>query len=240
MSKGCVWKLKKPKTLLVALIAVFLLGGCRGKIPTNAAEANPTSTITSVSSTALPTASIFPSPSASTSPPATAVPNDKPVAPEKNPTGDISDSQVFIKYSSIKGSYSLSVPEGWARKEQEASVDFIDKLDGVSVVVSNLSQAPTAESIKTDQADALSKSGKAVKIEKIESISLINGQAVKVTFTSNSEADAVTGKQVRLDNESYYFYNNGKLATLTVWAPLGADNIDQWKKMSESFSWDTP
>jgi hypothetical protein len=238
--------MKKQKILLVALIAVFLLGGCGGKIPTNAKDANPISTITPVSSTTSPTASATTSPSASAfpqataSPTASAVPNDKPVAPEKNPTGDISDSQVFIKYSSVKGGYSLSVPEGWARKEQEASVDFIDKLDGVRVVISNLSQAPTAESIKTDQADALSKSGKAVKINKIQSISLSNGKAVKVTFTSNSEADAVTGKQVRLDNESYYFYNNGKLATLTVWAPLGADNIDQWKKMSDSFSWDSP
>jgi PBP1b-binding outer membrane lipoprotein LpoB len=237
--------MKQQKALLVALIAVFMLGGCSGKSPTNAAGAATAPPLTTVPSTAVPSASSSASPStaspaASVSPSATAVPNDKPVAPEKNPTGDISDSQAFIKYSSVKGGYSLVVPEGWARKEQAASADFIDKLDGVSIVIESSSQAPTVESIKTNQAAALSKTGRAVKIENIQAISSTNGKAVKVKFTSNSEADAVTSKQVRLDNESYYFYKNGKLATLTVWAPLGADNVDQWKKMSDSFRWDTP
>jgi PBP1b-binding outer membrane lipoprotein LpoB len=233
--------MKQQKALLVALIAVFLLGGCSGKSPTNAADATTAPPLTTSPSTAVTSTSpSSASPAAAVSPTATSVPNDKPVAPEKNPTGDISDSQAFVKYSSVKGGYSLVVPEGWARKEQEASADFIDKLDGVRIVIESSNQDPTVESIKTNQAAALSKTGRAVKIETIQAISMTNGKAVKVKFTLNSEADAVTGKQVRLDNESYYFYKNGKLATLTVWAPLGADNVDQWKKMSDSFRWDTP
>jgi hypothetical protein len=58
-----------------------------------------------------------------------------------------------------------------------------------------------------------------------------------VKYESDSEANPVTNKHLRLENEAYVFYKNGKTATLTLWAPKGADNADQWKLMSESFHW---
>jgi hypothetical protein len=63
------------------------------------------------------------------------------------------------------------------------------------------------------------------------------GPVVQLDYTSNSEPDPVTSKQVRLENNAYLFYKNGKLATLTLWAPLGADNVDQWQQMAQSFRW---
>ena len=36
---------------------------------------------------------------------------------------------------------------------------------------------------------------------------------------------------------TYVFYKNGKEAMLTMWAPLGADNVDQWNRMANSFRW---
>jgi hypothetical protein len=47
----------------------------------------------------------------------------------------------------------------------------------------------------------------------------------------------VTGKQVRLENNFYLFLKNGKLALLTLWAPLGSDNVDQWNLIANSFKW---
>ena len=65
-----------------------------------------------------------------------------------------------------------------------------------------------------------------------------HGKAVVyVAYTSNSDPDPVTGKKVRLDNVTYYYYHQGTLAALTLWAPSGADNADQWKRISESFRW---
>lgn len=49
------------------------------------------------------------------------------VAPEKNPPGDIPDSQVFIAY--VGSSYALKVPEGWARTVTGPNVIFASKLD---------------------------------------------------------------------------------------------------------------
>jgi hypothetical protein len=42
---------------------------------------------------------------------------------------------------------------------------------------------------------------------------------------------------LRLDNEAYIYFKNGKEAVLRLWAPKGADNADQWARMSKSFRW---
>jgi len=61
--------------------------------------------------------------------------------------------------------------------------------------------------------------------------------ALLVAYNVNSEPNAVTGKQVRLEANRYYFFKNGKLATLVLTAPLGANNVDQWQRISQSFGW---
>jgi hypothetical protein len=83
----------------------------------------------------------------------------------------------------------------------------------------------------------LQRSGRAVQVNSVQAVQLPAGAAVQVDYASNSDPDPVTGKQVRLENNAYLFYNNGKLATLTLWAPQGADNVDQWQQMAQSFRW---
>jgi len=165
------------------------------------------------------------------------VQGETPVAPEKNPPGDIPDSQVFVAYRSSEGGYQLEVPEGWARSTQGADVTFIDKLDGVMVAVTQASAAPTAATALTNEVATLLESGRAVQVDKVQDVQLPAGAAVLVEYSSNSDPDAVTGKQVRLENQMYLFFQSGRLATLTLWAPLGADNVDQWQRMSQSFRW---
>jgi hypothetical protein len=154
-------------------------------------------------------------------------------ATEKNPPGDIPDDQVFVSYTSPVGGYSLKVPEGWARSEKGADVDFIDKLDGVAVAVASATATPTAK----DVVAGLAKPEKAVRLVSTKEIRLPAGQALLIKYESDSETNPVTNKRTRLENEAYVFYKNGKTATLTLWAPKGADNVDQWKLMSESFRW---
>jgi hypothetical protein len=166
-----------------------------------------------------------------------AVQTEKPIAPEKNPPGDIPDTQVFITYRSTDGQYQLDVPEGWARSTQGADVSFIDKLDGVKVTIIQASAAPTAASVRSNEVAALQKSGRAVQVGKVQGVQLSSGAAVLVSYSSNSDPDPVTGKQVRLESNMYLFFKSGRLAALTLWAPLGADNVDQWQRISQSFRW---
>jgi hypothetical protein len=173
----------------------------------------------------------------SASPQVPGVQGETPVAPEKNPPGDIPDTQVFITYRSADGQYQLDVPEGWARSMQGADVRFIDKLDGVKVTITQASAAPTADSVRTNEVAALLKSGRVVQVNKIQDVQLPAGAVVLVEYSSNSDPDPVTGKQVRLENNLYLYFQSGRLAALTLWAPLGADNVDQWQRISQSFRW---
>ena len=142
-----------------------------------------------------------------------------------------------MTYDSVAGGYSLDVPEGWARTINGANVQFIDHFDGVEVTLTQTNTAPTVESVRTQQVLDLEKMGRAVRDVQVQSKQLANGSSILITYTSDSEPNAVTGKQIRIENNRYLFFHNGKLAALTLWAPQGADNVDQWSRMANSFKW---
>ena len=167
--------------------------------------------------------------------PAPAIAQEKALAPENNPPGDIPDSQVFVAYRAPQG-FSLKVPEGWSRKDRGDSMSFADKY-GQIVVSLRPGAAPTMTSARANEAADLEKTGRAVKISAITEVKLPAGPAVRIAYTENSEANAVTGKQIRLESERFLIARGGNVATLTFSAPAGADNADQWKLMSDSFAW---
>jgi hypothetical protein len=155
------------------------------------------------------------------------------LATEKNPPGDIPDNQVFVPYASSAGGYSLKVPEGWARSEKGSDVAFIDKFDGIAVIVDTVAKAPTTK----DVVARLEKSERGFKVVSAKEIRLPAGPALLIKYECESDTNPVTNKRIRLEDEAYVFYKNGKIALLTVWAPADADNADQWKLISESFRW---
>ncbi|MGX7875876.1 hypothetical protein ACVDG5_026945 [Mesorhizobium sp. ORM6] len=161
---------------------------------------------------------------------------EKPVQPEKNPPGDIPDTQVFIDYTSPEG-FTLKVPEGWARSDRADGASFVDKLDGVVVSVAKADAAPTVDSAKADYVAKLEATGRAVRVSAVKQVKLPAGAAIRIVYTSNSEPNAVTNRQVRLENERYLYFKDGKLVALELYAPKGADNVDQWQLMSSSFRW---
>lgn len=165
-----------------------------------------------------------------------AVAAEKPVQAEKNPTGDIPDTQVFIDYASKDG-YALKVPEGWARTDLPDGARFVDKLDGVVVTLSDTGMPPTVDSVRTDYLPQLQKQERAVKIDTVKAVKLPAGNAIRIAYSSNSEPNQVTSRQLRLENQRFLYFRDGKLVALELYAPLGADNVDQWKLMSESFQW---
>ncbi len=162
--------------------------------------------------------------------------SESPLKPEKNPPGDISDSQVFIEYQSPQG-FSIKVPEGWARRETPGGVTFSDKYNTVELVPSQRTEPLTAMSAKQNEISSLETTGKAVRVSKVNSVKLPSGSAIVVSYGSNSEPNPVTNKAIRLENDRYFFWNNGKFVTLTLSAPYGADNVDQWNLMAKSFRW---
>jgi hypothetical protein len=160
----------------------------------------------------------------------------QPIAAEKNPPGDIPDNQVFVAVRSPLG-FSIQVPEGWARREWPGAVSFSDKYNSLQVAVTARAAAPTLASLKANEVAVLEKSPKAIRVASVQPLMLPAGPAFVVRYGANSDRNPVNNKAIRLDNASYYFWKAGKLATLTVSAPAGADNADQWQLMAKSFAW---
>lgn len=155
---------------------------------------------------------------------------------EKNPPGDIPDSQVFIAYTSPLA-FSLQVPEGWSRTDRRDGARFADKYNTIHVAMGPVTVVPTVKSVREHEAADLVKAGRAVKIDAVKSVKLRSGPAILIAYSSNSEPNTVTSKQRRLENNRYLIYRSGKLAVIDLSAPLGADNVDQWKLISNSFQW---
>lgn len=170
------------------------------------------------------------SPSAATEAPAQA---------EQNPAGDIPDSQAFVTYSSAAGGYAIDMPEGWARQEDGTNVTFSDKLHAFSVSIYCSDAAPTDA---TAQAEAqpggsLQAAMPGFELVAISDIQLPVGKAVRITYRADSAPDDVTGKQHRIDVDRYELFHNGTVAVISLVSPAGSDNMDVFRHVSESFTW---
>jgi len=180
------------------------------------------------------------SPPSSTTPstPAASGGGEQPIPTSTNAqSSDIPDTQVFVTYTSPSGGYQLEAPEGWARTTHGDDVSFVSNLNALQVTLSSASVAPNAKSVRGNEASTLQRTGRAVRDIQVKDVQRPNGAAVLMTYTANSDPNAVTGKQVRLDLNCYFFFHQGKVATLMLSAPVGADNVDQWTRIAQSFRW---
>ena len=153
------------------------------------------------------------------------------VPSEKNPPGDIPDSQVFVDYAGP--GFSMKVPEGWSRSDQTDGAVFSDKYNRISVTAAPAQAAPSVTSITSGEAKALA-AGRAVKLGPIKAVKLDGGSAIRLDYTANSEPNAVTNKQIRLEAVRFYLFGKARLVVLDMSAPSGADNVDQWNLMANS------
>jgi hypothetical protein len=160
-----------------------------------------------------------------------------PNAPEINPAGDIPDNQVFVAYSPPSGGFSVKVPEGWARSEQGGVVVFTDNLNSIRMETDGVASAPTVASAQQDEVPAITAAVRNFASGRVTVVTRKAGQAVLITYRADSNPDAVTGKVRRLDVERYEFWRNGTQAILTLSGPQGADNVDPWRIVTDSFGW---
>jgi hypothetical protein len=154
------------------------------------------------------------------------------VSAEKNPPGDIPDSQVFIDYAGP--GFNMKVPEGWSRVDEAAGAKFSDKYNLIEATSAAATVAPTTAAVTADAAAELGKTGHAVKIASVKEVKLDGGKAIRIDYSANSEPNAVTNKQIRLEDVRFLLFKSGKLVTLDMAAPYGADNADQWTLMANS------
>ena len=146
--------------------------------------------------------------------------------------GDIPDNQVFLVFRNARAGYSMKYPEGWAQQGGSNTVVFRDKNNIVRIAV-GVGPAPTAASVKQE----LRRLKGASVVSAPQPMRLPGGRAYKVVYSTESRANAVTGKRVRLVVDRYYVAHGGRHAVIDLGTPQGVDNVDAYRLMIESFRW---
>jgi hypothetical protein len=159
-----------------------------------------------------------------------------PNAPEVVEPGDIPDDQVFVAFPSADGAYSVQVPEGWARTESGGVVTFTDKYNSVTI---SSTASTSAVSIETVTSTGLSdvSSDPTFQLGDVQPVARPAGDGVLATYEIGSAPNPVTGKQALLSVERYVFNHSGTTVVLTLSGAKGADNVDPWKVVSDSLTW---
>ena len=208
----------------VALIAGACSGGSKSSAP------KPSTKPTVPRPVGGPTTS---SPPTAQSPPDSVDPN----APEVNPAGDIPDNQVFVAYAAVgrvqrEGARRLGpqrAGRGGASSPTTSTASVMETVTAAS--------APTVASAEQGEVPAITAAVKNLASARVTAVTRKAGQAVLITYRADSNPDAVTGKVRRLDVERYEFWRNGTQVILTLSAPQGADNVDPWRIVTDSFGW---
>ncbi|GAA2323858.1 lipoprotein [Nonomuraea roseoviolacea subsp. roseoviolacea] len=148
---------------------------------------------------------------------------------ESNPPGDIPDDTVFVTYRHPGQPYEVKVPEGWARTDLPTGASFTDKLNSVRIEIEPAASPPTEASIRSQVRGG--------DVRTVGTVTRKGGKAVRIVYRADSSPDPVTGKVVKDEVERYTFYRSGHEAILTLSGPVGADNVDPWRTVSDSFRW---
>jgi hypothetical protein len=145
--------------------------------------------------------------------------------------GDIPDNQIFLAFHDAAAGYSIKYPEGWAQRGSGSNVTFRDKNNVIRAV--------------TTQGAAWTKPTVAADLQTLkarlqggpQAITLSGKPAFKVVYRTVSAPNAVTGKRVTLTVDRYYLSKPGRRAVLDLGSPVGVDNVDAYRLISESFRW---
>jgi hypothetical protein len=150
-------------------------------------------------------------------------------------TGDIPDNQNFLTYRSASPRFSMVYPEGWTVKQTTDGVTFKDKNNLVRIAVAS-GPTPTAAGAQAQLA-VLKRSDPTLIAGAPQTIVLGSGPAVKITYTTQSAPNPVTGKSVTLMVDRYELAHGGRIATVDLGTPTEVDNVDAYKKMIASYRW---
>ena len=159
-----------------------------------------------------------------------------PNATESKVAGDIPDNQAFVPYVDPAKTFTVTVPEGWARTSAGAGTLFTDKYNSVRIDTA-ATTAPTVASAQATDLPAISAAAKGFHLGKVSMVNRKAGSAVLITYQADSAPNPVTGKLAVEAVERYEFWKAGHEVILTLAAPVGSDNVDPWRTVTDSFGW---
>jgi hypothetical protein len=156
--------------------------------------------------------------------------------PEIVSPGDIPDNIAFIPFAPPAAGYRISTPEGWSRRTTASGAVFTDKYNIVQVERISATPAPTVASVKA-ALNATFATTKGFGLTKVSTVKRRAGTAVLATFLVASAPNDVTGKSIAVAVERYEFHRAGTSVVVTLSGAKGADNVDPWRTITNSFAW---
>lgn len=209
--------------------ALFAVAGCGSTTTTSVSPV-------AASSPPATTASPAGAPGTAATPPQTAAPPGALTGEAASAAaGDIPDNQVFLTFLDTSAGFSMKYPEGWAQRGRRNDVTFRDKNNIVHVSVSS-GPAPTPASVSSQIAALKAKTPSLTSSS--PTVMMVSGRRViKVTYSTKSAPNPVTGKRVALVVDRYYLGRAGKVAVVDLGTARGVDNVDAYRLMIESFRW---
>jgi hypothetical protein len=173
--------------------------------------------------------------STATAPPASST--AAPAVSENNPAGDIPDNQAFVPFTPAGGLFIVSVPEGWARTTEGAATTFTDKLNTVRIETRPTAAAPNTESVSVYELPAIASSTPNYRAGTVTAVQRNAGQVMLITYQGSSPPNSVNGKTQTDAFERYEYWHAGQEMILTLAGPVGADNVDPWRTITDSLRW---
>jgi hypothetical protein len=151
-------------------------------------------------------------------------------------TGDIPDNQVFLVFRNRPGRYSVKYPEGWTRRGRGGDVTFQDKNNLIHVVTGpggRLTPSQAVAALRRERARTRSLRAGPARSVAVPGV----GSAIKVTYTTLSPPNPVTGRRVKLVVDRYVLARGGRQAIVDLGTPQGVDNVDAYRLIILSFRW---
>jgi hypothetical protein len=167
----------------------------------------------------------------------TAAGGSETVAPEHNPVGDIPDTQVYVPYSPPSQLFIVSVPEGWAQTNDGAATVFTDKLNAVRIEINPFLDTLTPDVVRQEELPAIQAASPGYHFGAVSVVQRKAGPVILATYQVASTPNEVTGKRGVDAVERYSFWRDGHEVVLTLSGPVGADNVDPWRTITDSLQW---
>jgi hypothetical protein len=155
---------------------------------------------------------------------------------ESLPPGDIPDTIAYVPYAVPGKGLTISAPEGWSRANSAQAVKFTDKLNEIQLFTLPAKAPVTVASAKATEAPKIGTSVKTFKLQSVTMVSRTAGPAVRVAYLGDSPPNPVTGKIGTLAFERYDFFHKGREVVVLLSSPLGSDNVDPWRKVTNSLT----
>lgn len=151
-----------------------------------------------------------------------------------NPAGDIPDSTKYTARRFPQGGLTISFPDGWSSKATTSSVHFTSTVNFIDVSWRIRLPGQTAAAATAHDVTWLKRSLPDFLLRSIHAVALSGGPAVLSIYETTSAPDSVSGRRYRLVVERFTFVHTTRVLVLSLSSPVGADNVDPWRIISQS------